>query len=312
MSNRIDTIAFGSCNRQWYPQDHWETVRETDADLWIWLGDNVYADTEDIGVMRSKYRMLYTNATYKAFRESVDIIGTWDDHDYGKNDGGRQYPVRAESQGALLDFLDEPAQSTRRRQAGVYTSYDFGPADAQVRVILLDTRYHRDRPGPKTDILGVSQWAFLKDALSNCDAQLVILASSIQVIPEDHRFEKWTDHPASRRRLFELIRTTHVAGLLLISGDRHIHEMSILNPPQVPYPLIEVTSSGITHAWKRFPGEPNRHRIGDVFHRNGFGLIEIDWDAEIPSISLQFRDNDGTVQRRLDIPISALEVPASD
>jgi len=305
-TNRISTIAFGSCSQQWGPQAYWKRIQSLQPDLWIWMGDNVYNDTTDMQKMVRKYSSMYTNPAYQAFRESVDIIGTWDDHDFGENNGGNWYPMRAASQAALLDFLDDPTDSARRDQNGVYTAYDFGPAGAQIRVILLDTRYHAERPGPQSDLLGEAQWTFLERSLTGCDAEFVILGSSIQVIPLDHRFEKWGNWPESRARLLKLIRESGVKGLILISGDRHIHELSLYDPAGGPYPLLELTSSGLTHAWTKFPGEKNRFRLGDVHVDNGFGVIELDWNADLPTVSLQIRDMQGAVRHRLDLPLSAL------
>ena len=50
----LERIAFRSCNREWLPQPFWTPILETHPDLWIWLGDNIYADTEDMEVMRQK------------------------------------------------------------------------------------------------------------------------------------------------------------------------------------------------------------------------------------------------------------------
>ena len=33
-------IAFGSCNRQNKPQDHWEVIRAVNPDLLLWTGDH--------------------------------------------------------------------------------------------------------------------------------------------------------------------------------------------------------------------------------------------------------------------------------
>ena len=96
-TNRISTIAFGSCSQQWGPQAYWKRIQSLQPDLWIWMGDNVYNDTTDMQKMVRKYSSMYTNPAYQAFRESVDIIGTWDDHDFGENNGGNWYPMRAAS-----------------------------------------------------------------------------------------------------------------------------------------------------------------------------------------------------------------------
>jgi hypothetical protein len=44
-SKTLQTIAFGSCNKSDMPQDYWQNIGKTNPDLWIWLGDIIYADT---------------------------------------------------------------------------------------------------------------------------------------------------------------------------------------------------------------------------------------------------------------------------
>jgi alkaline phosphatase D len=65
------------------------------------------------------------------------VIGTWDDHDFGLNDAGKELEGKQTSQKLMLDFLDEPLDSPRRRQEGVYTSYTYGPAGKQIKVTCI-------------------------------------------------------------------------------------------------------------------------------------------------------------------------------
>src|SRR5687767_400648 len=77
----LERFAFGSCNRQGLPQPLWDPILDTHPDLWMWLGDNIYADTEDMEVMRQKYAQQLANVGYRRLRDSVPVIGIWDDHD---------------------------------------------------------------------------------------------------------------------------------------------------------------------------------------------------------------------------------------
>ena len=43
-SKPLEVIAFGSCNRDELPQPLWPVIAEENPDLWIWAGDNIYAD----------------------------------------------------------------------------------------------------------------------------------------------------------------------------------------------------------------------------------------------------------------------------
>ncbi|MBB4090747.1 hypothetical protein [Salinibacter ruber] len=119
-------------------------IRAVEPDLWIWMGDNVYADTLNMTALDSIYARQNRRPGHRTLRESKRVIGTWDDHDYGANDAGRSYPKRDRSQAHVLDFMDVPEDHPRRERAGVYSAHTCGPPGKRVKVILLDTRYHRD------------------------------------------------------------------------------------------------------------------------------------------------------------------------
>lgn len=305
----LTKIAFGSCNRQNLTQPLWTTISNAKPDLWIWSGDCVYVDSPNENVIIRKFDLQYDNENYSVFREEIPIIGTWDDHDFGENNSGKWFQSKSITQAKFLDFLDEPAASQRRKQQGVYTSYAFGSTGKQVKILLLDNRYNADIPGPKADLLGEDQWQWLETELANSQAQVHLIVSGTQVLHEEHRYEKWANFPKSRKRLLKLIRDSQAPGVIFISGDRHIHEIAVKNDSETPYPLYEVTSSGLTHSYSSFPGEPNKYRIGKVFSDKGFGMMEIDWAGKTPSVHLQVRDEWNEVQREVTIPLDRLSRP---
>ena len=91
-------IAFGSCSKQYNPNQLWLDILENDPDIWIWLGDNIYGDTHDMDLMAEKYAHQKADTGYQLLIKSgTHIIGTWDDHDYGVNDSGRNYARKEES-----------------------------------------------------------------------------------------------------------------------------------------------------------------------------------------------------------------------
>ena len=49
-------IAFGSCNNQREPQPLWQSIAASQPDLWVWLGDNIYADTRNMTLKALYYR----------------------------------------------------------------------------------------------------------------------------------------------------------------------------------------------------------------------------------------------------------------
>jgi len=259
--------------------------------------------------MRRKYAMQLANAGYRRLRASVPVIGIWDDHDYGANNAGKEYPPKAASQQLLLDFLGVPATDPRRTRHGIYTSYTYGPVGQQVTIFLLDTRYHRDVPHSGGDILGEEQWQWLTAELRQSTAQIHLIASGIQMLQETSRGEKWANFPQARQRLLHLIGTTGVPGVILLSGDRHVAEISRLDNSAAGYPLYEITASGLTHSRKNARAEQNGYRLGERWTGLNFGLLTIAWSAT-PVITLQVRDRDNRVRLEQRIALHQLRPSA--
>jgi alkaline phosphatase D len=138
------------------------------------------------------------------------------------------------------------------------------------------------------------------------------LVSSIQVIAEDHGWEKWANLPHERTRLLKLLRKTGAEGAVILSGDRHLAELSRLDGDAVNgigYPLYDLTSSGLNRGGGGSSDEPNRHRIGRNIRHNNFGKITINWAADDPVITLQVLDDTGGSAFRYDIRLSDLRHP---
>ncbi len=319
----IDTIAFGSCIRQGKPQPVWEAVNALEPDVFLLLGDNVYADTTDMDAMRATYGMLAAEPGFVRLRSRCPIHATWDDHDYGANDAGAEYPMRAESEQIFLDFFEVPPNAPERGRPGVYSHQVYGPPGQRVQIILLDTRYfrsplvrapatpecprvnHAPNRDPGATVLGAEQWRWLGERLRE-PADLRILASSIQVIPEEHCYEKWANFPLERERLLRLVRETDARGLILLSGDRHLAEISRLPAAAVGYPLYELTSSGM-NAGGAGEGETNRYRVGpDNVRADNFGVVRVDWSKAPAELALEIHTADGRVAQRVEFPLAAL------
>lgn len=307
----LERIAFGSCNHEYKPQPLWNAIRQCKPNLWIWLGDIVYGKASNLPDLARRYQIEKDNPDYKSLREQCHVIGIWDDNDYGIEDGGKENQNKAECQRLLLDFLDEPADSARRKQAGVYAAYSFGPPGKRVKIILLDGRYHRDAPGRHADMLGAQQWQWLEEQLTNSDADVHLIGSGIQVIANEHPFEKWANFPDSRRRLFDLIAKSGARNVIFLSGDRHLGEISRLSDPEFAQPLYDITSSGMTHHARNnfffnFTHERNQYRCGNNFIDLNFGLIEFDWDVSPPQAKLEIRDAQNVVHAEETVSLSVI------
>ena len=284
-------IAFGSCNNAYAPNELWDDVLLAQPEAWIWGGDIVYADSDDFETIEKHYSRQLDNQEYQRLTESSKILATWDDHDYGMNDGGVTFSAKEKSQEAFLNFLKVDQNDPRRDQEGVYYSEQIQTEGHTVEVILLDTRYFRSdltkgtegrRYDPNYDqtatMLGDVQWNWLSQQLSTSEADLILLVSSIQFLSAEHGYEKWQNLPHERERLISLLNQADQP-VMVLSGDRHISEWSVLQSEDKE--IIDFTSSGLTHSYDNFSGEPNVLREGKVVSVPSYGLLDIDWEKRV-------------------------------
>ncbi len=275
----LQRFAFGSCNKQYLPQPLWKQIIKDKAELFVWTGDVVYADTEDMGKLSQIYASQLAQAEYASFLATkTPVIGVWDDHDYGQNGGDESFAPRKKSQELFLNFIGETKQSPRRTQDGIQTSYEIGKGKTSSRFLLLDTHSHRTHPdgGKDSDLLGVEQWKWLEKELNKPFEGVVYLVSSIQVLPFEQDFEKWKNFPKSYDKLLGLLEKAPAKNIVIISGDRHFAELS--KQTLGTKTIWEVTSSGMTHAYRN--PDPKRNlnslRVGPILDRLNYGFIEND------------------------------------
>lgn len=310
----VTRIGFGSCYKPEKSTNLWKGVADFDPQVWLWLGDNVYADVIDGKYIKKDLPKDAFERAYERLGKSEGmatlqklpadrVMATWDDHDYGLNDAGKNWERKRDAKKAFVNFWGGEELSD-----GVYSSRDFGPDGQRVRIILLDTRYHRDDPGPGGDILGSRQWKWLEEELLRPGAQLVVIGSSIQVLAEQHRFEKWANFPKAKAHLWEVLKKSGAKGVVFVSGDRHQAEISCLRESPVGYPIFDVTSSGLTEAGSG-RGETNDLRVGEAWNQTNFGTLRIEWSAPEPRLVLEIRGADGVVAREASICLAQLAPP---
>ncbi len=298
-------IAFGSCDNQVIENKLWHEIIKNKPNIFIWGGDVIYCDTEDMPFMLTQYNKQKNDSVYRNFTKKVEILSTWDDHDYGANDAGEEFPMKNTSQQLFLDFFDVSRDDVRRKQKGVYYSKDYHIGKKAIRIILLDTRYFRSKLTPDNDtqkrykpnpygegtMLGKAQWEWLKDELYNSNADFNIIMSSIQFLSYEHGFETWGNMPHEVDKLEKLIVNSGARGVIILSGDRHIAELSKKKLNGLSYPLIDFTSSGMTHSYTSYHGEPNKYRFSKVVSDKNFGVLRINLQTNQVIMEIRGEDN---------------------
>ena len=303
LNTRLERIAMGSCNMQRFSQEYWNTILAQKPELWIWMGDIIYSDFLTVSLRKAEYNRLKNETPYAIFRQNSMVIGTWDDHDFGKNNSDSSLPDKKENQKLLLDFLDEPQDSLRRQQQGVYTSYFFGAEGRLVQIVLLDDRYFRERPGPRAAFLGEAQWAWLERELLTPITpapELTLVVSGSQVLASEHPHDRWSQYPAEYLRLKKLLQQSS-RRVLLMSGDRHFSEVtrSEWNEPRA---LWDYTVSGLTHSSPSRAEELNSRRVGRAVTSKNFGMLRLNWSQTPVGVTLENWSTEGDLLESWDLP----------
>lgn len=294
------SIALGSCNNISLPNYLWDDMSALEPDVFVWGGDIVYADGGDMNTLELQYQQQNELEAYRKLKQTTEVIGTWDDHDYGLNDGGVEFEEKTESQQLFLDFLGVPKDDDRRDREGVYSATTYQVKDKKIKIIILDTRYFRsaltkDPSGTKRYIpnqygsgtmLGEAQWSWLEEELLESSIDYNVVISSIQLLSNLHGFESWGNMPHEVDKFISLLKSTEASNVMVISGDRHISEFSKLNDDELSYPLVDFTTSGLTHSYTSFEDEANPYRVGDVVADPSFGLLRFNLDENEVSFSM--------------------------
>lgn len=303
-SNHEFIVSFGSCDNQNIQNNMWDEILKYHPNVFVWGGDIVYSDTDDMQLMKKNYDEQKNDSVYKNFTEKLEIMGTWDDHDYGLNDGGIEFEKKDSVQQILLDFLDVDSTSIRRNRKGVYYAKKFIIQNKSINIIVLDTRYFRtmltkDPTGVKRyipnpinqgSILGEEQWQWLTNELNHSKANFNIIVSSIQFLSKDHGFESWGNMPHEVEKMKKIISDSNAKGVIILSGDRHIAEISKDTISNLKYPLIDFTSSGLTHSYKTYVSEPNKFRVYEVVSDKNFGLLK--FNLKLNQVTMEIRGED--------------------
>lgn len=293
-----------------------DAISRRPADLLLMLGDNVYGDRDSgkrvkpdaaLTELRSSFAELARRADFAEVLKHHPVMVAWDDHDYGKNDAGREFSYKLQAEQLHEHFwgLDQTEAATH---PGTYYARQFGPIGSRLQVIMLDTRSFRSpltktdqrgAPGKERyvpservdqDMLGAAQWQWLAEQMAK-PADLRVIASSIQVLPTNgHGFESWSRLPTERNRLLSLVSKQASGNTVFVSGDRH-RAFLYRQPDRDGKAFVEMTSSSINLSSGRGGKEMDRAQLGASYVEQNFGELVIDWDKR--EVELVVRGIDG-------------------
>lgn len=305
------------------PAPLWGALAKLEPQVFLAMGDNAYIDSENPKDFAKAYRTLAENQDYQQFAKTIPILATWDDHDYGVNDGGADFAAKETAKQAFLEFYRPPGEKEIRQREGIYHSLIVGPEGKRVQFIMLDTRsfrsplkhnwwrwldgkkYRPERTDKKT-LLGPLQWAWLLQELQK-PADLRIIVSSIQMINSEHGWEKWSNLPEERDKLLRMIKNSGANRVIFLSGDRHHANISRIDKGEsVPYDVYDITASGINRARPEpEKEEADRYRLGKIVYKDNMGYLLINWEKQV--VVANIIDAEGKVQLNRVIPFHTIE-----
>ena len=319
----LTRIGVGSCLGQRQPQPIWDTILrlEPRPQLFMMLGDNVYGDVKkrDAKGLIQAYRDQAVRPELARARQAMPFLAIWDDHDYGRNDGGADFPHTETAAKLFYDFWQMKPE--RGYDEGIYYSRIFGPEGKRVQVIMLDTRSFRSELKRKTDgfkywgryepiadpdrtMLGEDQWTWLEEQLYEA-ADVRLIVTSVQMLANGHGFERWGNLPLERKRFFKLIDDTGARGVVLLSGDRHngaLYQRELDNGQRLP----EMTSSSLNRSYGPAKDGATPERLSRMYNQENFGLVDIDW--RLRRLALTLKGLDGEVLDSLSVKFSDLGI----
>ena len=320
----LTRIAFGSCNHQSRSQHMWAQIAARDPDMFLFIGDNNYGDQfwkgdASLATLRAAYAKQAATPELVTFRERIPMMVTWDDHDFGFNDGGANFAFRGWSETIFETFWS--ASDEVKSRPGIYESRMFGPKGKRTQIISLDTRFFRadfdavayspERPplgpyvpssDPAKTMLGEAQWEWLEQELAK-PADLRVLVSSIQVITDAHNYESWEALPLERAKLYAMLEARETSGLVMLSGDRHGGGIYADQPEGMGEKLWELTSSSLNYSFSSTEAntkrEPDDKRLTDFISEENFGTVDIDWRRGTFTMRLLGNEGETRVEQKV-------------
>lgn len=218
-------IAFGTCTHRWGlgNQKQWELIAKRKPAAMLLGGDIAVQDRKNhCGLHRADYLLRDFFPAWENFCSTIPVYATWDDHDYFANDKwGIPKGFNLKDKQNVCDVFTQswnnPSSGFGDERRGVFLRTRIGPCDA----IMVDNRYFRE--GVQGSFLGDEQMDWLEKQLLDCKGPFIILSCgtmwSDYVSGGKDSWGKWD--PQGRERIFKFIEKNKIAGVLLISGDRH-------------------------------------------------------------------------------------------
>ena len=229
----------------------WQNMMRQRPDLLIFLGDCAYANrgaNKGMADAAHLWKMFcQARLTLEIYYTPVlvPIVATWDDHDFGMNNGDAQeFPFVLESQQNFLNFFAQEPGVCRNMFVGpgVSSAWKFGSN----LFFLLDNRSFRERNESTGRYAhwGREQEEWMMSLIRQHTGPTFICSGSVFFL-EMMMVESLSKcHPGQFRGFLSELRSV-ASKVVFVSGDVHFSEVSRIEPEILGYTTYELTSSSI-------------------------------------------------------------------
>jgi len=265
----------------------------------IWLGDNIYLREPDwnskTGIFH-RYTHTRSLPEMQAFLASTHNYAILDDHDFGPNDSDRGFWNKNQTLEAFNLFWANPSYGVGNIE-GAITSFQWADAD----FFLLDNRTYRSpnrrKTGERTQ-LGEEQLQWLVDNLSASYATYKFVVLGGQLLSTSPTYESYSNYgfDDERQRIIDYIYAENIKNVVILSGDVHFSEVSVLREEGRPT-IWDITSSPLNSGVNMYAKEKdNKLRITEsVIMERNFAEIKLTGPVKERKLNITFYNSDGDI-----------------
>ena len=285
LSDRRVKLGLVSCQLDLlHHDDIWNEVAARKVDMLFFLGDNVYCDRTslvrkvpaDPKQLWERYVLSRNRVAFYFAKELVPVLATWDDHDFGTDNGDQTYTYKSESAEIFAAFFAQEVRPSLVAGPGIARRFSAFGAD----FYLLDGRTFRSPAGVADGrMFGADQDTWLYGSLA--DKPMLFINGSLffGAYQKGESFEG--QFSANFSEFLERLKAAS-GPCAFVSGDVHYSEIMDVEAAHLGYPSFEIVSSSI-HSLT-FPGHERRfnnprRRSGIATGGHNFVVFEGEFSA---------------------------------
>ena len=313
-------LGMGSCAAS-KPDAIWDRILAEGCEGFVFLGDTPYIDTDRLELARQRHRAFLAPPEIAGLLASMPTWWTWDDHDFGVNDGHGDFHGKHVARTAFVEYranatfgqdLDGAAIADRFGAGrGIHTSFRRGP----IEVFLLDPRWFSRTesswadPGKPT-CLGERQWAWLREGLLASDAPFKILATGmIWTDKGNAELDDWHTYAHERDAILEFVAEKRIPGVILVGGDIHVSQ-AMRHRDRVGYDLWHLVTSPLHEKTIPSLDAPHPDKVFSAVEPNTFLKLTADSTRPDPTLLAEWVARDGRRLHSIALYATELSPPA--